>query len=73
MGPIFRDVIRALVAVSALLPFSAAVPMGLQIYSCTMPGVIAPGFDDGPWIYSEDILDRYVIFQCTLKQSLILL
>ncbi|KAF1359138.1 glycoside hydrolase/deacetylase, partial [Lizonia empirigonia] len=37
---------------------ASAVPMGLQIYSCTMPGVIAPGFDDGPWIYSEDILDR---------------
>jgi len=33
----------------------------LQIYSCTTPGVIAPGFDDGPWIYSEDILNRYAI------------
>ncbi|KAF2794231.1 carbohydrate-binding module family 18 protein [Melanomma pulvis-pyrius CBS 109.77] len=37
---------------------SAAPPFGLQIYSCTTPGVIAPGFDDGPWIYSEDILNR---------------
>ena len=43
---------------AAVLPFASAVPFGLQIYSCTMPGVIAPGFDDGPWIYSEDILDR---------------
>ncbi|EUC44379.1 carbohydrate esterase family 4 protein [Bipolaris oryzae ATCC 44560] len=49
---------RALGALVAVLPFASAVPFGLQIYSCTLPGVIAPGFDDGPWIYSEDILDR---------------
>jgi hypothetical protein len=39
----------------------ARPPFGLQIYSCVVPGVIAPGFDDGPWIYSESVLDRYVL------------
>ncbi|KAL1591516.1 hypothetical protein SLS60_011908 [Paraconiothyrium brasiliense] len=58
MSPTFGGVTRALAAVAALLPTASAVPFGLQIYGCTKPGVIAPGFDDGPWIYSEDILDR---------------
>ena len=58
MGFIFGNMARALSALAAVLPFASAVPFGLQIYSCTLPGVIAPGFDDGPWIYSEDILDR---------------
>ncbi|KAF2273520.1 glycoside hydrolase/deacetylase [Westerdykella ornata] len=35
-----------------------AVPYGELIYGCDVPGVIAPAFDDGPWIYTEDILDR---------------
>lgn len=52
---------NTLIAIAGLLHLTHAVPYGLQIYSCTMPGVIAPGFDDGPWIYSEDILDRYVM------------
>lgn len=50
-------------ALAALVSFTSAVPFGLQIYSCTTPGVIAPGFDDGPWIYSEDVLDRFVEFR----------
>jgi hypothetical protein len=54
-----RAASAALGALVTLLPVvSAAPPFGLQIYSCTVPGVIAPGFDDGPWIYSEDILNR---------------
>lgn len=55
----FGRVTRALNALAALVSLASAVPFGLQIYSCTTPGVIAPGFDDGPWIYSEDILNRY--------------
>lgn len=52
----------ALGAIFALLPLtSAAPPFGLQIFQCTQPGVIAPGFDDGPWIYSEDILNKYAV------------
>lgn len=60
MAAKISGIASALGALFALLPLaSAAPPFGLQIYSCTVPGVIAPGFDDGPWIYSEDILDRY--------------
>ncbi|KAL5418594.1 hypothetical protein PMIN04_007295 [Paraphaeosphaeria minitans] len=58
MGPNLGGVTCALAALAALLPVVSPVPFGLQIYQCTKPGVIAPGFDDGPWIYSEDILDR---------------
>lgn len=56
-----RAVSAALGALLTVLPLSsAAPPFGLQIYSCTVPGVIAPGFDDGPGIYSEDVLNRQV-------------
>jgi hypothetical protein len=58
MSPKLGGVIGALSALFALISPATAVPFGLQIYSCTVPGVIAPGFDDGPWIYSEDILNR---------------
>ncbi|RII05573.1 carbohydrate-binding module family 18 protein [Alternaria sp. MG1] len=54
----FGRVTGAVSALAALVSLASAVPFGLQIYSCTTPGVIAPGFDDGPWIYSEDILNR---------------
>jgi hypothetical protein len=67
MGFKFGNVARAMNAIAALLPLTFAVPFGLQIYSCTQPGVIAPGFDDGPWIYSEDILNRYVVFERLLN------
>lgn len=50
--------IRVLGALAVLIHLTCCVPFGLQIYQCTLPGVIAPGFDDGPWIYSEDILNR---------------
>lgn len=35
-----------------------APPAGQLIYTCTVPGVVAPAFDDGPWIYTSGILDR---------------
>ncbi|KAJ4288695.1 hypothetical protein N0V90_011932 [Kalmusia sp. IMI 367209] len=79
MSPKFGGVARALGAVAALLPVVSAVPFGLQIYQCTKPGVIAPGFDDGPWIYSEDILDRWshkdlaTLTADEVKQEMILL
>jgi hypothetical protein len=55
-----RGFFSAAAAVFAAIPLVTAAkpPFGLQIYRCTTPGLIAPAFDDGPWIYSEDILDR---------------
>lgn len=31
---------------------------GIAIYSCTVPGTIALTFDDGPFIYTESVLDQ---------------
>ncbi|KAL1798038.1 hypothetical protein ACET3X_004644 [Alternaria dauci] len=58
MSKRFGGVASAIGALTALASLASAVPFGFQIYSCTVPGVIAPGFDDGPWIYSESVLDR---------------
>lgn len=33
-------------------------PFGQQIYGCTVPDVLAVAFDDGPWIYTDDMLDK---------------
>ncbi|RPA99574.1 glycoside hydrolase/deacetylase [Choiromyces venosus 120613-1] len=34
-----------------------SVPYGADIYDCAVPGTIALTFDDGPWIYTNEILD----------------
>jgi len=42
-------------------PFAAAavssVPFGAIIDSCTVPGTVALTFDDGPYIYTAQVLD----------------
>ncbi|KAH6876269.1 hypothetical protein BKA58DRAFT_419603, partial [Alternaria rosae] len=58
MGRRLGSITGAFAALTALVSSTSAIPFGVQIYSCTTPGVIASAFDDGPWIYSEDILDR---------------
>ncbi|KAI4695854.1 uncharacterized protein J4E88_000024 [Alternaria novae-zelandiae] len=49
----------ALTTLSILTSSASTLPFGVQIYSCTTPEVIAPAFDDGPGVYSADILDRW--------------
>lgn len=43
------------------VPFAAAagssVPFGTIINSCTVPGTVALTFDDGPYIYTSQVLD----------------
>ncbi|RYP47990.1 hypothetical protein DL768_006037 [Monosporascus sp. mg162] len=48
---------RAL-AVPTLSTRQSNVPYGTVIYSCTQPGVVALTFDDGPFIYTEELLNR---------------
>ncbi|KAI3394476.1 hypothetical protein diail_2668 [Diaporthe ilicicola] len=38
-------------------PNLGSVPYGQLITTCTEPGTIALTFDDGPWKYTEDLLD----------------
>ncbi|KAK7214095.1 hypothetical protein V2G26_021273 [Clonostachys chloroleuca] len=38
-------------------PKVGSVPYGKAIYDCTVKGGIALTFDDGPWNYTEDLLD----------------
>jgi peptidoglycan/xylan/chitin deacetylase (PgdA/CDA1 family) len=35
-----------------------AIPYGTAITTCTVPGVVALTFDDGPWVYTESVLDQ---------------
>jgi peptidoglycan/xylan/chitin deacetylase (PgdA/CDA1 family) len=35
----------------------SSVPIGQIITSCTVPGNVALTFDDGPYIYTEHVLD----------------
>ncbi|KAF2398526.1 polysaccharide deacetylase family protein [Trichodelitschia bisporula] len=42
---------------SALEKRQSAVPYGTVITSCTVPGTIAIAFDDGPFIYTSQVLD----------------
>ncbi|KAI9882009.1 MAG: hypothetical protein M1823_006267, partial [Watsoniomyces obsoletus] len=36
---------------------ASAVPLGSIIYSCTVPGTVALTFDDGPFIYTGQVMD----------------
>lgn len=47
---------RAL-AVPTLSPRQSNIPYGTVIYSCTQPGVVALTFDDGPYVYTEELLN----------------
>jgi peptidoglycan/xylan/chitin deacetylase (PgdA/CDA1 family) len=33
------------------------VPYGKAIYHCKVPGTVALTFDDGPWEYTEELLN----------------
>ncbi|RGP73148.1 chitin deacetylase [Fusarium longipes] len=39
-------------------PKKRALSAGFAIYSCTTPGTVALTFDDGPFIYTESVLDQ---------------
>lgn len=38
-------------------PQLGSTPYGQVITSCTVPGTIALSFDDGPWLYTSDLMD----------------
>jgi peptidoglycan/xylan/chitin deacetylase (PgdA/CDA1 family) len=38
-------------------PLFGSVPYGVEISHCTVPGKVALTFDDGPYIYTSDMLD----------------
>lgn len=40
-------------------PANTAVPVGVVIDRCTIPGTIALTFDDGPYQYTADLLDLF--------------
>jgi peptidoglycan/xylan/chitin deacetylase (PgdA/CDA1 family) len=48
-----------------------AEPVGTIITSCTVPGTVALTFDDGPYIYTNDLLDklRAVGFKASFFQN----
>jgi peptidoglycan/xylan/chitin deacetylase (PgdA/CDA1 family) len=59
--------IRALLTVLAiahpqlsnpLLKRQSPVPFGSTIYACTQPGAVAVTFDDGPYIYTNSLLEK---------------
>ena len=39
-------------------PKKRALTSGVTIYSCTTPGTVALTFDDGPFVYTESVLDQ---------------
>lgn len=52
----------SLLASSVLIVTSTAqagpvVPVGINIFSCTQDGTVALTFDDGPFHYTEELLD----------------
>lgn len=38
-------------------PKVGSIPYGSGIYRCNVQGTVALTFDDGPWIYTDDLLD----------------
>jgi peptidoglycan/xylan/chitin deacetylase (PgdA/CDA1 family) len=48
-------------------PKKRALSAGFAIYSCTTPGTVALTFDDGPFVYTDSVLDQLasVGFQAT--------
>jgi len=47
----------ATAAPTELVKKQSAIPVGQVIYSCTVPGTFAITFDDGPYIYTSQLLD----------------
>ncbi|ORY59957.1 uncharacterized protein BCR38DRAFT_459964 [Pseudomassariella vexata] len=44
-------------AAPLILERQSSIPYGTVITRCTQPGVVALTFDDGPFIYTEELLD----------------
>ncbi|KAI5806534.1 hypothetical protein DFH27DRAFT_480211 [Peziza echinospora] len=40
-----------------LRPILGNIPFGVDIYDCQVPGTVALTYDDGPFIYTSDLLD----------------
>lgn len=62
--PFLLTTLLAIVSISSASPLQARprqttsqVPVGVVINHCTVPGTIALTFDDGPWIYTHNLLD----------------
>ncbi len=56
------SLLLALVAGAAALPTAHLearqnVPVGTAIHSCTKPGTVALTFDDGPYMYTDKVLN----------------
>jgi len=49
--------LSSLVAAAPKPLVKKSVPYGQVITGCTQPGVVAVSFDDGPYIYTEHVLD----------------
>jgi len=58
-----RYLLAGLLAGAAASPFanleSRTLPFGSLIYSCTVPNTVALTFDDGPFDYTEHVLDLF--------------
>jgi peptidoglycan/xylan/chitin deacetylase (PgdA/CDA1 family) len=46
------------VAASPLIQQRQSIPVGQVIFSCTQPGTMALTFDDGPFAYTSQVLDK---------------
>lgn len=63
MAPLSAIVVSLLSAFAYASPLEtiskrqSAVPYGTIITSCTVPGTFALTFDDGPYIYTDELLD----------------
>ncbi|PTB64921.1 carbohydrate esterase family 4 protein [Trichoderma citrinoviride] len=45
------------------------VPYGKAVYHCTVPGTVALTFDDGPWEYTEELLDLLDVSEHGVKAT----
>lgn len=45
------------IAAPAISKRASSIPYGVQISACTTPGVVALTFDDGPYLYTSELLD----------------
>jgi peptidoglycan/xylan/chitin deacetylase (PgdA/CDA1 family) len=43
-------------------PQLGSIPYGDGVYSCVKPGTVAITFDDGPYIFTNDVLDQFAAY-----------
>lgn len=55
--PAARPQVAAAAAVPSAAAAGSSIPIGTIINSCTVPGTVALTFDDGPYIYTAQVLD----------------